>query len=129
MQLTTALLATVLLIGRVSADWTIYSGTCTSGFPDDPGYEWHSAATEGQGGCNGCQATDGETFGGNPCNCEDSITYEDNGNGGLNIIVDSTGINIGTCDPVTSQPFEACNVALATCLIEPAYRCVTYYCN
>lgn len=128
-------LALALLPLLAHADFTIWSGTCSTGF-DETNEPWavSGSGTDAQGAYGGCTTSDPNTesnfSGGNPCNgdCNADILDFIWQGGNYDIIVHNTGISVGYCEP-TSGNAQAYNTWSYSCVSVPVFRCHTYYCN
>ena len=113
-----------------NADWTIWSGTCNT-FGEST-FELNSLGTEDQGECGGCSV---EGFdintpfeAGDPCNCEQLLSYVPTEAGMDVFILDDTHSLVAQCYESETQT-GACQGALYSCLKTSYINCISTLCN
>lgn len=128
-------LATLSLLALgASADWDLYSGTCTTGFGNEGEIPWgtYSVGTYDQGACEGCDLDsdfdiDVEFESRNPCDCDEVFTYFPTDDG-LDVYSKGQPDVIATCT-WSDDIMDACNGGTYACSYAMEISCVSTYCN
>lgn len=117
----------------VSADFSIYSGSCAvDGLPGDGGFGTGGMYTPSQDRCNDASQSTGYApgdffTGQNPCNREETLNFYPEGDGHVFYVAGGDGQIKGQCG-IINRDFFTCSAATYSCLnIMEAY-CITSYC-
>lgn len=120
----------------VAADFYVTDWVCQLGLDSD----YDSSVTnmafqfDSQDACDAASAVsmDGNDYHGtNPCNSddEDPLTLRNTGDGTWDLIVDNTGIQVGTCTYSDAEDIKgACTSINYGCVVNSRVKCSTAYC-